>query len=367
MQGNARAESLARIKGAHVVVLGDVILDIFTTVQRERPSSEHRKPGGEEGWNLQQIGNSIKIPGGAGNTARNIATLGGKATLISVAGVGESADTLQRILEEHDIVVGLLNDRERRTSVKYRTLFPDGTYAADVLNRDTVDEQGQPIAITQATELRVIERLAETQSHTVVITDNGRGFITPGLIRGVVGFCQSHGRKLIYDIRPRGEDFDFSVVTEAYLITPNRKEAAQLLGVAPLTNGKDSVEACRELAMRFNTNVLLTQDGDGMLLYIRDSGEHYQYPALGSKVICVSGAGDTVAATIALATEAGATLKEAVEWASHSAAIAVAKDGTAVVNFEELALSLANGTGQTEEPSVIGPTHEQRAMSASTS
>gem|GEM_PF-4830605 len=337
---------LESMRGRHVVVLGDVILDVFTTVRKERPSSEHRKADGGEGWCLQQIGDSSRIPGGAGNTARNIACLEGKVTLISVVGVGDSAETLQNILESHGITVGLLNDRERRTSAKFRTIFENGEYAADVLNRDTVDTHGNPVPITEATELRVIERLAETPGNTVVITDNGRGFITPGLIRQVVQFCQHERRKLIYDIRPRGENFDFSGLTDAHLITPNRKEAAALLGLPPIKNGTDSVEACRQLALRFNANVLLTQDGDGMMLYIRDSGEYFHYPAIGQKVVCVSGAGDTVTAVVALATEAGATLPEAAEWASHGAAIAIAKHGTAVVQFNELAAAVLEGADQ---------------------
>lgn len=324
-----------------VVILGDVILDKFSTVQDERPSSEH------EGRNLVVTDKTRMHPGGAGNTALNIVSLGGSAQLVSVVGIGGSSRELQELLRDLGIdTTGLIYDQSRQTSCKQRFVFPDGRYATDVINWESVDGQGRYQPITAATEHRAIEQLRAFPGRTVVISDYHRGFITPGLLQQTVELCHSEGRRLIYDIRPRTEEFDFSGMTGAFLITPNRCEAQQLLGrKEPITNGQDSEEACRQLAARFNTNVLLTRDGQGMTLYERDRDRVVSFPAYSDEqVVCVSGAGDTVVATTALAIEMGAPLCEAVEMAAHAAAISISKPGTATVEIDELRRSVEKST-----------------------
>lgn len=322
------ATLVKRLAEQELTVVGDVILDWFTTVRRERPSSEH------EGYIWKEVSRDL-IPGGAGNTARNAAALGGKVTLIGVVGLGHSAEELRKSLNAIGVGDhGLITDGERDTTVKQRFVnVATGEYAMDVFARETT------VPIPESSEFRALETLASTQRGPVVVSDYHRGMITPTLVRRIVEFCRDNGRPLIYDIRPR-EEFDWSCLSEAFLITPNRREAARLLGERETTNGADSVDACRKLSLMFNTNVLLTRDAQGMTLYIRDSGESFEFPAVATNVRCVSGAGDTVVATIALAISAGIPLPQAVALATHAAGVSVGKNGTAIVEPHELAASI---------------------------
>lgn len=331
--------SLARFRNRSVTILGDLILDEFITCVRERTSSEHCWDHGP-GWNVQEVGVE-RYPGGAGNVAHNVKALGGTPQLISVVGIGGTAEDIQGTLEDLGIATQfLINDRDRRTSIKRRFVDPTGAYLMDIFNRDTVDSTtGRHVPVSEAIVLRALEHLRETRGGTVVITDNHRGFCTRTLLGDIREFCLAEGRRLVCDVRPR-LDCDLSVLEGAFLVKTNRREAAQLLGRdEPIVNGEDSLLACRELAQRFHSNILLTLDKEGMMLFPRESGGAIAYPASArdEKVRCVSGAGDTVVATVGLALEAGFDLTDAVEIASHAAAIVVRKPHTAVVTHQELA------------------------------
>jgi len=310
---------IASTKGA-VTVIGDVILDVFTTGYRERISSEAPVP-------IIHVTEQQKMLGGAGNVAANVATLGGLVKLISVIGSGHSGRELIELLENLGISTsGLVIDQKRLTTKKERLL--------------SGDEQ----IVCMATETReqiapwVVQKISETieanGSSTLVITDYDRGMITEELVRRVIEAAVKQNKKIIADLHVRN-GFDVSCYGGAYLLTPNRHEAAKLINSSPINGDNETQEVATKLVKLYNTNVLVTRDQEGMTLVTRE-GQVIHIPVVEPKALCVSGAGDTVVGTIALALASGVELIDAVRLSAYAAAVVVNKPGTATVSLAEL-------------------------------
>jgi D-beta-D-heptose 7-phosphate kinase/D-beta-D-heptose 1-phosphate adenosyltransferase len=303
-----------------VTTIGDVIFDAFTFGSNERTSSEAPVP-------VIQTTRKETMPGGAGNVAANIAALGGKSKLIGVIGMDTTGIELRELLRKHEIDTdSMVIDPQRPTTKKER--FLDGDTQLLCVARES-REVVAPWVIE-----KVINTLMGNGYSIVVITDYNRGMVSPELIRRTIEICSQQGKKVIVDVHIK-DNFDITCLQGAYLITPNRKEAATLLGKAIPDDHQSAELIARHMAEQIGTNVLLTRDNEGMTLVTTDGAVNH-IPALEQNAICVSGAGDTVVGTISLALASNIELIDAVKLSAYTAAVVVGKIGTATVTMHEL-------------------------------
>jgi D-beta-D-heptose 7-phosphate kinase/D-beta-D-heptose 1-phosphate adenosyltransferase len=327
---------LAAASRARIVVLGDVMLDQFVRGRVGRISPEAPVP-------VVEFENESFVPGGAGNVARNLADLNAATELLGVVGHDDAARQLKEVLQ-HDRIgcAGLLTCPQRVTSIKTRII----AHRQQVVRVDRESSQDLDEAATQRL-LEGLERNLKT-ADAVIIGDYAKGVVTQRLLDGARKLCRQRGVWLSVDPKP-SHQLDLSGVS---LLTPNRKEAFGLAGMADHTPGAPPAEddgllgTVEKLLTELKPALLLVTLGDqGMLLCQRGHRPFY-IPTVAREVFDVSGAGDTVIASFTVAIVAGASPVEAAIVSNHAAGIVVGKLGTATVQPEEL---LANFSREPSE------------------
>ncbi len=303
--------------GKTVLVLGDVMLDRFIYGAVDRISPEAPVP-------VIAVERETAMLGGAGNVARNVAALGGKAVLIGLIGDDEAGRALTAMIaQEAGIEARLVTDTARRTTEKVR--YISGSHQMLRVDRE---DRGPAEAATLLAAFN--QRLAAAD--VVVLSDYAKGVLTPQVVRAAIDAARAAGKPVIVDPKSR----DFARYDGATLIKPNRKEAAEATGITDASDEASEEAGAAILAMAPTLQAaLVTRGGAGMTLSVR------RRAALGImisavEVFDVSGAGDTVAATLALAVAAGAPLALAARLANLAAGLVVAKLGTDVVTAYEL-------------------------------
>lgn len=307
----------ARFAAAKVLVCGDVMLDRYWFGDVSRISPEAPVP-------VAKIGKTDNRAGGAANVARNIAAMGGQATLLSVCGNDEAADILQNLLQNNGVATLLHRSDTHPTTLKLRVLARN-----QQLIRLDFEESPDAGSLKSMTE----QYAAIVQEYdAVVLSDYGKGVLAdvPSLIQA----AKVAGKPVLID--PKGSDY--AKYAAATLLTPNRAELKEAIG--GWDNEHILTEKAQNLRRQLNLDaLLLTRSEEGMSLYQHDSITHQ--PTRAQEVYDVSGAGDTVIATAALCLAAGYTLPQAMHTANAAAGIVVAKLGTAVCSFAELTAALA--------------------------
>jgi len=312
-----------------VAVAGDLIADEFIYGRIERVSRE--APVLILGYDSAEV-----LPGGAGNAARNAASLGASVQLVGLVGRDPAGRGLYRTLEATADVAGVVQATGVTTPVKTRILAGGVHSAKQQVVR--IDRTGG--GTTKAARRRVETALvaAMARADALVMSDYGSGLITPeawqraraaakGAVPGVV----------LVDSR-----YDLGRFTGITACTPNESEVEAMLGVRIDDNRRLLEEAGREMLRRLECRaVLITRGSRGMALF--ESGKPTDHiPIVGSdQVTDVTGAGDTVIATFGVALAAGASFAEAARLANHAGGIVVMKRGTAVVTRRELAAALS--------------------------
>ena len=301
-----------RIKDAKVLVVGDVMLDRYWFGEVGRISPEAPVP-------VVKIDRVEERPGGAANVARNAAALGARVNLLSVVGRDEAGASLRRLLRRERITAQLHVDAGLDTTVKLRVIG-----RRQQLVR--IDFETTPSHEILASKLRDFRRLLRGMD-AVILSDYGKGGLTH--ILDMIRMTRAAGKPVLVD--PKGDDY--SRYRGASLITPNRAEFRDVAGSwkteAELTRKVKDV--LRELDI---AALLLTRSEEGMTLYTPQSRLHVAAQA--REVYDVSGAGDTVIATVGVMLGAGLPLDESVRIANRAAGIVVGKFGTAVVAPGEL-------------------------------
>ena len=319
-----RARSIAdAFAGKRIVVLGDVMLDEFIWGRVRRISPEAPVP-------VVEVDRQTLALGGAGNVVSNLIALGAAATPIGVLGDDLDADRLRGAFSELGVsTIRLVVDAARPTTVKTRII----AHNQQVVRTDR--ESRGPIAA--AIEARVADGFREEveAADAVVVSDYGKGLLTPGLLARTLAAARERG--LIVCLDPKMRNFvHYQPVT---VITPNNQEAADASGI-PIEDEKSLTEAGRMLLGSIDTRaVLITRGEEGMALFTgsgSDGAEVTHIPTVAREVYDVTGAGDTVIAMLALALASGASLEEAAVLANHGAGVVVGKVGTASVNRDEL-------------------------------
>lgn len=315
---------LSRFESARVLVVGDILLDRFIYGDVHRLSSEAPIP-------ILNVTRENAMPGGAGNTLANLAALSVQVRLASVIADDEAGAYLRRYLAEMAIKTdGLVLASDRPTPVKIR--YMAGTQQMFCVHHETLT----PIpSDTEALLKRAItENLAQVD--TVIVSDYGRGVMTPGIIRHTIETAKAHGVRVLVD--PRHPDF--SIYRGADLITPNRKELARATGGKATATDADIEAACAEILSTTGiTAIVATRSQDGMSV-IENGTSALHLRATARDVFDVSGAGDTVIATLAAALSIGAGLKDAAYLANLAGGIVVGKSGTAKIYPRELTAAI---------------------------
>lgn len=308
-----------QLRGHGVLVIGDVMLDEYLRGDVARISPEAPVPV------LEVRARDLRL-GGAANAAANIRALGGAAFLVGVVGRDETAATLGQQLARDQIIASLVPDAGRPTSRKTRLVAQQ----QQIVRVD--DEKRTPIAgeLVSHVTTAIDERLAMCQA--VVLSDYGKGVITSQVAQHTIAAAKKRGLPVVVDPKQR----DFTIYRGASFITPNLSE----LEAAKVGGAADPAGAAALLLPELDgTALLVTRSADGMTLY-RAGQPEFHVPALAKEVFDVTGAGDTVVATVALALAAGIAIELAMELASVAAAISVSKRGTSTVSPGELAAAL---------------------------
>lgn len=304
--------SLSLLQAARVLVVGDAMLDRYWFGSVDRISPEAPVP-------IVRVTREEERLGGAANVALNVKTLGAQCTLLTVVGEDEPARILRRLLEEQGVTTVLGSDPRLYTIVKLRVIG-----RSQQLIR--VDFENHPEHEVLQQMLTDYERVLPAHE-AVLFSDYGKGGLTH--IPRMIELARAAGKPVLID--PKGSDY--RRYAGATVITPNRAELAQVIGAwsgeAQLHERAQNLRA--ELGL---TGLLLTRSEEGMTLF--DDAGHLDVPAQAREVFDVTGAGDTVIATMATLLAAGLSLREAVPIANRAGSIVVGKFGTASVSYEEL-------------------------------
>jgi D-beta-D-heptose 7-phosphate kinase/D-beta-D-heptose 1-phosphate adenosyltransferase len=313
------ARYVSDFKHRRVLVVGDAILDEYLVGDCSRISPEAPVP-------VLKVNASRQVLGGAGNTAANIVSLGGRSTLIALVGNDQGGASLKRCAQDAGIDL-LAVDHGLTTLRKTRVV---GQHQ-QIVRLDYEDVQA-PSAHLESEILSLFEASIGS-CDIVVISDYAKGFLSPSLAQTIIRRAHKVGLQVVVDPRPQHRD---CYVGCDYL-TPNWKESRALLRLPDAEPSKQAVDnVARTLAAELNTNVVLTLGAHGILFQGRDGAEQFSQPTLAREVFDVSGAGDTVVAAFALARASGADHETSVALSNRAASVVVGKFGTATVTPEEI-------------------------------
>lgn len=310
------AVSRQQLAQARVLVVGDAMLDRYWFGSVERISPEAPVP-------VVRVGREEERLGGAANVALNVKTLGARATLLTVIGDDEPGRALHRLLGEQGVETRIGTDPKLYTIVKLRVIG-----RSQQLIR--IDFENQPEHEILAAMLDDFER-ALPEHGAVLFSDYGKGGLTH--LPRMIERARAAGKPVLVD--PKGSDY--SRYAGATVVTPNRAELMQVVGT---WNSEADLES-RAQALRRQHQlgaVMLTRSEEGMSLFDEHDGQagHLRVPANAREVFDVTGAGDTVIATLAALLASGLPLRKAMPLANRAGGIVVGKFGTASVSYEEL-------------------------------
>ena len=314
--------AIERLSEQTVLCIGDLMLDEFVYGEVSRVSPEAPVP-------VIAARRDEKVIGGAGNVARNIASLGARCLFVSVIGADDTGNAVKSALGafRKTIEPHLVVDRSRRTTRKVR--FVSEHYSSHLLRADW--ETAAPVAADAEEELIDLANAMLPRVGAVVISDYAKGVLTPRLTRAVIDGARALGKPVVVD--PKA--LDYTVYRGATLITPNRKELGEATR-RPVGTQAEIAAAAADLARTVESDaVLVTLSEDGMLLHV-EGAEPVHVPAYAVRIRDVSGAGDTVVAVLATLLALGADFESAMRAANAAASVVVGKRGTATVSAMEL-------------------------------
>jgi D-beta-D-heptose 7-phosphate kinase/D-beta-D-heptose 1-phosphate adenosyltransferase len=321
---NRADQLISSFANRRILVLGDMMLDEFIWGKVRRISPEAPVP-------VVEVARESYHLGGAGNVAANISAMGAAPVPIGLVGDDYAATRLSKLLSDQGIEPsGLVSEAGRPTTVKTRIVAHNQQIVrADRENKTPLtDERNRAL-------LEAFVRWLPTCA-AVIVSDYDKGVVNRTLLSQALPAAQSAGIPVLLDPKVYQADY-YRPIT---LITPNQREAELITGTT-IDNDSQLEVAGRKLLEKFECPyALITRGEEGMSLFSRDGSQHL--PTFAREVFDVSGAGDTVIATLALALAAGATMEEAAILANHAAGLVVGKVGTATVSRTELLADFAS-------------------------
>jgi rfaE bifunctional protein kinase chain/domain len=330
------ASVIDRFPRVRIAVFGDLIVDEFIYGEIARVSRE--APVLILNYDSTEI-----VPGGAGNAANNVAALGGRCAIVGVTGRDGTGDRLLDALKARVDIRNIVRPRGYRTPTKTRILA-GGIHSAkqQVVRIDRAARQDSTAIDRNALAGRLMKAAARCDA--LLVSDYGSGIVIPAAVTRAQGALRRKNRER----PPVLVDSRYSLLSFRGMTacTPNESEVEQLFDIRIGENTRVLERAGRELLKRTRASaVLITRGSRGMALFERDRPPAH-IPIVGSDQIAdVTGAGDTVIATLTLALASGATFLEAAHLANHAGGIVVMKRGTATVSAEELRQAVLSARG----------------------
>lgn len=327
---------IPKLVGHRILCVGDLMLDKFIYGSVDRISPEAPVPV------LREQNKALTL-GGGGNVVRNIISLGGEVDMVGIIGQDQAGYDFSAQLAQLDKVSSyVICDNARPTTVKTRFI----ANGQQILRVD--NETSLPVSADIETQIISCLKSAISSCKAIVLSDYAKGVLTADVIKTAITEAQKLGKPLLVD--PKGRDF--SRYRGAYILTPNRKELSEATGTTIKTVA-DAEEAARQLISKYDLGgVLAKLGGDGVCLVLRDMPATHVRASV-REVYDVSGAGDTVVATMALALAGELTPQEGATLANVAGNIVVGKIGTAAVTLNEMSHALQQDESQTAERKII--------------
>jgi D-beta-D-heptose 7-phosphate kinase/D-beta-D-heptose 1-phosphate adenosyltransferase len=349
MTGEILKKIVDGFRGKKILVVGDLMLDEYVSGEVHRISPEAPIP-------VVRVTGRLPTLGGAANTAGNVVQLGGRALLSGVVGRDQEASLLKKICKATGIEIdGFVIDANRPTTTKTRIV-------ADSQQIVRVDRESNETP-TRRVEHRIIAWVEEKieMIDACVLSDYAKGIVTARIAQSLIRLASRSGKPVVVD--PKGRDYQ--KYRGATVIKPNVRELQQLLS-RRMCDGSRCGRVTSQLARLLpNTALLVTRGSRGMTLFQRGSAP-IPIRAEAHDVYDVTGAGDTVIATLALALAANASLEQGADLANCAAGVVVGKRGTATVTAAELINALASrneaSLNNTESQGATSPLKSQEKV-----
>lgn len=318
-------DHVSRLQGKDVLIVGDVMVDEYLMGDAERISPEAPVP-------VIRVAEDRHLVGGAGNVARNVRTLGGVPHLVSVSGTGPRSGLLRSVLDSEGITPQLIEIPGRTTTIKTRVIARQ----QQMLRIDR--EDASPVeGVYLDRLLERVESLLDGK-RVVIVSDYGKGIVTAAFMRRLTELCNARPDRPLILVDPKTPNFH--LYTGVYLLTPNAKETSEGSG-RPAGTREEIMAAASAIFERLGCDHLLTTLGPKGMALFKAHAEVWHVPTVAQKVYDVTGAGDTVIATVGLCLAAGLPLLESCILANYAAGIVVGQVGAAAVTPDELRQAIA--------------------------
>lgn len=304
-------------KHPHILVIGDLMIDHYLWGGCERISPEAPVQ-------VVDIARETTVLGGAGNVINNLVALGAKVSVSGVIGDDENGQELRALLSQIGVnTQGLIQQSGRKTSKKSRVIASN----QQILRYDRESKE----AIEKGSERAIVSYVIDVidTCDIIILSDYGKGVITDAVAGGVIAAAKAGGKKVLVD--PKGKDY--RKYRGAYLLTPNKKEASEATGIV-INDDKSLQKALLSLKETCALECsMITLSEDGIAIYDKSMR---RFPTVAKEVYDVTGAGDTVIASLSFALSSGLSMDEAAPFANHAAAVVVGKIGSATVTLSEI-------------------------------
>ncbi|ADR34803.1 D-alpha,beta-D-heptose 7-phosphate 1-kinase; D-beta-D-heptose 1-phosphate adenylyltransferase [Sulfuricurvum kujiense DSM 16994] len=310
---------MRRLHDSHprILVIGDLMIDHYLWGGCERISPEAPVQ-------VVDIARETTVLGGAGNVINNLVALGARVSVGAVIGDDENGEELLSMLGIIGVGTdGLIRQAGRKTSKKSRIIASNQQILRyDKESKDSIAPESENAVVSY------VESVVK-ECDIVIISDYGKGVITDAVAGGVIAAAKSAGKKVLVD--PKGKDY--RKYRGAYLLTPNKKEASEATGIAINDDAslKKALLNLKETCTLECSMITLSEDG----IAIYDESMR-RFPTVAKEVFDVTGAGDTVIASLSFALSCGLSIDEAAPFANHAAAVVVGKIGSATVTLSEI-------------------------------
>lgn len=312
--------------GKRILVVGDVMLDQYIYGRVERLNPEAPVP-------VLHVREERAMTGGAGNVAKNVVSLGAKATLVAVAGRDGPATEMADRADAEGYEAILAIDAKRATTRKVRYIVN----AQQLLRVDWEETSDVPDAVERDL-LAAIKKTAAAGVDAIIVSDYAKGAVTKALAQGICEVAKEQGLPLAADVKPSR----IAYFKGATFIAPNIREAHEYLGLNHLERGgKDAAQLAKQLSQRFETDVFMTLGAGGVYVCAADGTGQLVSQQHAVAVADTSGAGDTSLVAMLMARLAGATPVEMAEIANAAGAVVVSKIGAVGVSLDEVRTMLA--------------------------
>ncbi len=302
----------------NILVIGDLMIDEYLWGSCERISPEAPVQ-------IVDINKESKVLGGAGNVINNLISLGANVEVLSVIGNDEAGLEVKQMLNSKNVKASLIEQKERKTSRKTRLMASH----SQVVRYDKESKND----ISQDSVKYLYEKFQEKINFfdMVLISDYNKGVLTRELLQKVITSANKNNKKVLVD--PKGSDF--SKYKGAYLLTPNKKEAEQETGIK-IINETSLKDVLRILKNNADLSVPLVTLSENGIAILDDEGKVITKPTVAREVFDVTGAGDTVLASLGFALSLGYDISTSMEFANLAAGVVVGKLGSATVSMDEI-------------------------------